>query len=369
MRLARYSLHAYRLPYARPVKWSDVVEEAATFLMLRLESDTGHVGVSEITIKPTWMGHSVRSLVASVQEVLLPRLSGCDLRDTAAGPLALQAVPENHAGKALIDNALWDLHAAAQGQPLWKLWQGRNRVPVSFTVTRQAPALMAAEAAQQVERYGLRMLKIKGGQSLASDVQALRALRAAVGDDIDFYVDANGAYSQQEAPSYVSAMHDAGARVVEDPYNFAPDAAFTALQSAVACPLLVDFPCTSLRDAAQFAAAGAQAFSLKPGRFGLSMTSDLMALARRLQALTVVGMFGESALGTWQALALASRQDQRALPAEVTWYLSMGEQIVHNPPVIRDGEISLQDDASVAALVDWERLKRLSVFEVSSDRG
>ena len=33
---------------------SDIVEEAAPFVLLRLQSDTGAVGVAEITVKPTW---------------------------------------------------------------------------------------------------------------------------------------------------------------------------------------------------------------------------------------------------------------------------------------------------------------------------
>ena len=41
MRLAEHSLHCYRLRYERPVRWSDIVEEAAPFVLLRLQSDTG----------------------------------------------------------------------------------------------------------------------------------------------------------------------------------------------------------------------------------------------------------------------------------------------------------------------------------------
>jgi L-Ala-D/L-Glu epimerase len=363
VQLVRYRLHALRLPYSRAVRWSDVVEDAATFLMLRLESDSGFIGVSEITVKPTWMGHGLRSLVASLQEVLLPRLASCDVLHAGAVQARLDVIPEQHAGKALIDNAVWDLRGAAAGQPLWRRWQGRESVPVSFTVTRQAPLMMAAEAVEWVERHGLRTLKIKGGQGRDQDIQVLRALRRAVGDDITFYVDANGAYSIEEAADYARAMHDFGARVVEDPCNFAPNARFGALQAAVPCPLLVDFPCTSLRDAALFIAAGARAFSLKPGRFGLTMTAALLAMAEEAGALTVVGMFGESALGTWHALALASRQPASALPAEVTWYQTMSQQVTHTAPVLRAGELRLHEEPSVASLVDWDRVRHLSFFD------
>jgi hypothetical protein len=61
MRLAEHSLHCYRLRDERPVRWSDIVEEAAPFVLLRLQSDTGLAGVAEITVKPTWRrGHGTQ---------------------------------------------------------------------------------------------------------------------------------------------------------------------------------------------------------------------------------------------------------------------------------------------------------------------
>jgi L-Ala-D/L-Glu epimerase len=179
MQLASCELHAYCLPYERPVKWSDIVEEGGTFLMLRLRSADGQEGVAEMTTKPTWTGFGLQALSAALKEVLLPRLAGLDVGDAGAVAQRLDGVPGLHAPKALLDNALWDMRACAAGQPLWRLWQGQPQVPVSFTVTRQAPEHMAREAADLVERLGLRLLKIKGGQGVQVDAQVLRALRSA----------------------------------------------------------------------------------------------------------------------------------------------------------------------------------------------
>jgi L-alanine-DL-glutamate epimerase-like enolase superfamily enzyme len=152
MRLAEHRLYTYRLRYQRPVRWSDIVEEAAPFVVLRLISDEGHVGVAEITVKPTWCGVTARSLIASVEDIFVPLLAKLDLSDPATLRDALDAVPENNAAKTLIDNACWDLHAAAHRTPLWRLWGGERRVDLSWAVTRQAPAAMAAEAATAFAR-------------------------------------------------------------------------------------------------------------------------------------------------------------------------------------------------------------------------
>src|ERR1700682_4709743 len=145
MRLAEHSLHAYRLRYERPVRWSDIVEEAAPFVLLRLQSDTGVVGVAEITVKPTWCGVTARSLIATIEEIFLPLIATVDLDDPTDVRAVLERIPENQAAKTLIDNACWDLHASHLGQPLWRQWRGAARVDLSWALTRQAPPAMAGE--------------------------------------------------------------------------------------------------------------------------------------------------------------------------------------------------------------------------------
>ncbi|HET9585793.1 MAG TPA: hypothetical protein VFP38_17300, partial [Bradyrhizobium sp.] len=108
MRLAEHALHCYRLRYERPVRWSDIVEEAAPFVLLRLQSDTGFAGVAEITVKPTWCGVTARSLVTTIEEIFLPLLRTADLDDPVKVRALLDRIPENQAAKTLIDNACWD---------------------------------------------------------------------------------------------------------------------------------------------------------------------------------------------------------------------------------------------------------------------
>jgi L-alanine-DL-glutamate epimerase-like enolase superfamily enzyme len=360
MRLAEHALHCYRLRYERPVRWSDIVEEAAPFVLLRLQSDAGFAGVSEITVKPTWCGVTARSLVAAIEEMFLPVLRTVELDDPATVRAALDRIPENQAAKTLIDNACWDLHAARHGRPLWRLWGGTGRVALSWALTRQAPRAMAEEAATMVARHGFRTLKVKGGQGLAVDIAGMREIRSAVGERVRLYVDANGAYPAPAALDYSRAMADAGAVMVEDPCALVPDAGFRKLQQDSPVPLLVDFGCTSLRDAALFIDQEARALSVKPGRFGLSSARAMEQLARQSGCVSVVGLMGESALGTFAALQFAAALPHPVLPAELSWFLAMTEQVTTTTPEIVDGAVELPDVASLESLIDWGALQRLA---------
>jgi L-alanine-DL-glutamate epimerase-like enolase superfamily enzyme len=214
-----------------------------------------------------------------------------------------------------------------------------------------------------VERYGFRTLKIKGGQGIDVDAKGLRDIRTAVGDGVKLYVDANGAYAPKEALQYTEKMAGLGASVMEDPSQMAPDRSFEELTQRSPIPLLVDFACTNLRDANLFLERGAAALSAKPGRFGLSHCRAMQTRATHAGSRVVAGLMGESALGTLAGLQFASAIATPMLPAELTWFLAMTEQIVAEPLRVIDGAIELPDAGALATMVDWPKLDRLAQRE------
>ena len=361
VKLARWSLHFYALPYRREIVWANAVETQGVYALLLIEGDNGKQGVAEGTIKATWSGVSPLSLKAAFEDVLMPRLKNVDITSPATVAQALDGIPENKLAKGMIDSAAWTLHAATAGKPLWQLWGGTQQVPLTWAITRQAPAVMAREAADMCARYGFRTLKVKGGQGVETDLRAMQEIRAAVGSGVTLYVDANSAYSRQQAAAYVQAIADAGATAAEDPCPFWPDAAFTALQAESPVPLLVDRNCTSVQDAQAFLDKGSAAnvaLSTKPGRIGLSEARAINVLACARGAKVAVGLYAESALGALislqQAAALASAQTLVA--AEQTFFLEMTELVLTGLPVIQAGCMTLPEEPSLAAQIDWERV-------------
>ena len=355
MRLAQWSLHFYQLPYDREVVWSNARERSGLFALLKLTADSGSVGIAEGTIKDTWSGVSPRSLAATLEDVILPAVRSLDLGDEAALHAALARIPENRLAKALVANACWTLRAAVAGKPLWQLFDARQDVEVCWTVTRAAPAAMAAEAEQYCARYGFRTLKVKGGQGVETDLRALAEIRRAL-PSVGLYVDANAAYSRGEAPEYVRRIADAGATVAEDPSPLGPDAQFEALQRGSPIPILVDGSCTSVRDAELYLARGAQAISLKPGRVGLSESLRIGALVRAAGGATALGIYAESALGT-----LINAQLPATMAAEQTFFLTMRAQVATQTTEIRGGRLRLPDEPDLSRYVDWQAVQRYCV--------
>lgn len=353
MTLERWSLHCYRLPYAREVVWANAREASGLFALLVLDAG-GAKGIAEGTLKDTWSGVSPASLKAVLEDFLIPRLREVDLTDEKVVAKALAGIPENRLAKGMIESACWTLRAALAKEPLWKMWDAGRSREVAWTVTRQAPKAMAAEAAQVCARYGFRTLKVKGGQGVDTDLRALAEIQSAVGGGVALYVDANSAYSRGAALEYVQALAHAGVTVAEDPCPLQPDAHFEALQKASPIPILVDRSCASKEDAALYLERGARALSIKPGRVGLAQTRAIAAQALPKGARTAVGIYAESALGT-----LVNLQQPGTMAAEQTFFLAMKEQVSRLVPEIRAGRIGLPLEADLSMLVDWERLARL----------
>jgi L-alanine-DL-glutamate epimerase-like enolase superfamily enzyme len=361
-RIERIELFPVRIRYPRPMQWASQSEDAADYMVLRLTTDTGLAGVAEGTVKTTWNGTTLRSLAVVFEELFAPGLGGLDVDDEKA--VAALWRPKEHAlAKAMIDVALWDIRAQAAGKALWRLWDGTADAEVSWVVTRQAPAKMAAEAADAVSRYGIRTLKVKGGQGVDRDLAALGEIRAAVGDGVVIYVDPNQAYDAAGTPAYCAALADRGVVMVEDPCPYLPNADFTRLQAACALPLLVDGTCRDFAAASLYVERGAKALNLKLLKArGYSENWRIVRHAAERGVDVNIGLFGESSLGALAALQISAAlpRGRTSLPCEATLFLLLPDEYVHEPLKVAGGRIRLPDAPGFAQFVDWDKVRRLA---------
>lgn len=92
-----------------------------------------------------------------------------------------------------LEIALWDLMGKISGQPLWKLLGGRsNRVRAYASMGQRRPTPERAAAARQLRDRGFPALKLRFyADSLAENLAVARAVRDAIGPEMDLLVDAN----------------------------------------------------------------------------------------------------------------------------------------------------------------------------------
>jgi L-alanine-DL-glutamate epimerase-like enolase superfamily enzyme len=102
---------------------------------------------------------------------------------------------------AAVDLALWDLKARLLGLPLCRLLgMANDRVPVygSGGFTAYPLEHLTAQLAGWAQD-GIPRVKMKVGSSPVDDPARVRAAREAIGDTVELFVDANGAYTRKQA--------------------------------------------------------------------------------------------------------------------------------------------------------------------------
>jgi L-alanine-DL-glutamate epimerase-like enolase superfamily enzyme len=117
------------------------------------------------------------------------------LRFVAGGALVSTAL-------AALDTAVWDLRARAAGLPLWKLAGGaQDSVPAYQTEGGwlQLSTEELIENARAAQAAGFHGFKMKVGRRATEDAERLAAVREAVGPHFDVMLDANQAFTLDEA--------------------------------------------------------------------------------------------------------------------------------------------------------------------------
>jgi len=117
-----------------------------------------------------------------------------------------------------VDTALWDIIGKSCGVPLYKLWGGKihDKVRVRYWMPVMSPQEQAEEAVEAVKR-GWHAFKVKLGTDPKTDVQRVKAVREAVGDDIDLGFDLNGGYSLPTAIKTLRQMEPYKPAHIEEP--------------------------------------------------------------------------------------------------------------------------------------------------------
>jgi D-galactarolactone cycloisomerase len=129
------------------------------------------------------------------------------------------------AALSAIDIAIWDLMGKATGKPVHKLLGGAFRCEVEPYATgfyRTAggtyPHDLVLEAVRHVHA-GFRAMKVKIGFGLHEDIEAVAAVRKAIGPDIRLMVDANHAYNRAVARRLIKDLDEYDVYWLEEPIS------------------------------------------------------------------------------------------------------------------------------------------------------
>lgn len=187
-----------RIPLRQPTAFSTKVITAREYTIVRVITDEGITGIGY-----SFGGRLVKEGVLSILKDLVIGEDPFDVERIWHKMFYNTLLPGRRGaiirGISCIDIALWDIMGKAVQKPIYKLLGGyRDKVPAyasgGYYREGKTPLDLADEIAGYVEK-GFKAVKIKVGRlSLKEEVERVRRVREAIGEDISLMLDANNAY-------------------------------------------------------------------------------------------------------------------------------------------------------------------------------
>jgi D-galactarolactone cycloisomerase len=185
-----------------PLRTAQDTKSDVSLVLVRVETDDGVVGWGEVLGR--WTPLSYASIVS---DLLAPRVIGRDPFNAEALWADMNGALSGRGGGMLveaisgIDIALWDVMGRSLGVPIHRLLGGMGRTHLAtYASSIMVEDLAATRAsAERLAESRFRAVKLKVGGELALDVERVALVRSILGPDIRLLVDANWAYTLNEA--------------------------------------------------------------------------------------------------------------------------------------------------------------------------
>ncbi len=224
MNISRIEAYVVEQRLDRPFYFSQFEFQTRQICLVKVVAEDGTYGWGE--------GYGPATVVKAGIEFLAPLVSGEDPLQVEAiwSKMHLRSLDYARRGVLVaaisaIDIALWDLRGKLLGQPVSLLLGGRRREQVRvyatglyFTETDDQLGALVEEA-RLYAAQGFSAIKMKVGLGVETDLRHVRAVRQAIGAEIELMVDANHAYSLSEALSFARQIEPLGISFFEEPLS------------------------------------------------------------------------------------------------------------------------------------------------------
>ncbi len=189
--------------------------------LLRVETDEGVTGVGSCSGN----GTILETIVSRVLKPLLLGRDPCSIAElweqiyVGAGVRLFGSRGIGVVALSGVDIALWDILGKVENTPIHRLLSNSPRDKVDLYATALYPDQIGGdvEKALSLAAKGFRGVKIKLGFDLNSDLERVRAVRAAVGKEFPLMTDANMGYDLKVALRAIPLLRECGVGWLEEP--------------------------------------------------------------------------------------------------------------------------------------------------------
>ncbi len=365
--IQQIELYKLSIPLIEPFITSLGRDDNADNVLVRISTDQGIIGFGECSPYMPINGESQDTCML-VGQYFAHALKGKNALDIEACIQLMDSIIyANNSIKSAFDMALYDIAAQQAGRPLYQFIGGDNNkvIITDYTISIGEPGKMAADAIK-IKAQGYPAIKVKLGKDGKKDVERMKAIRAAVGDEIPLRIDANQGWKVEEAIETLNALAPLGIQHCEEPiarWNFMQ---LPRVKKESPIPIMADECCGDNHDAERLIALNAcDYFNIKLGKSGGIFKA--LKMARIAEAANIhlqVGAMIESRLAM-TGFAHFALSSPNIVHYDFDTALMLREDPVTGGIIYeKNGVIKVPDAPGLGASIDQNWLNKLEKIQV-----
>ncbi len=362
MKITKIEIIPVNIPLTRTLKTAVGDWSTAEFVVIRMYTDAGIVGIGEV---PPWIAvsrTSQQAIIAIIKNHIAPAIIGLDpFQIEKAWHLIDLYAPGNPMAGTPIDMAMYDIMGKALKTPVYNLLGGkfRDKVPIASIIGFGETEAMVRECQEWLD-LGAKAMRIKVGLGLKKDLKNTEAIRKAIGDDVTLRVDCNQAFTRHEAVKVLTALDQFDLELAEQPVAWHDLSGMAMVAQSVNVPIMPHETLLDRFDAQHLIEyGGAGVFGLKldrPGGFANVKRVNALAELNGIPCFMCSAI--ELGISTAAAAHLAVSQKNMSLASEFSGPQTITDDIVRNLIPVVDGYAKPWDEPGLGVEIDEAKLKK-----------
>ncbi len=313
MKISALTFIKLDIPFVNEFTHASKTRQASDAFILRIQTEAGEVGYGEALVRPYVTGETLPWIQEQVAQ-LSARLSQVDwsIDDKHRGILAFEAIAEHideilasvplqgiiapNGLRCALELAIVDACLREQKTSLAKILPP-CRKELIYSAIISSDADKSEKIARHFKQLGMKDYKLK--ISSLGDINIVKEVRTIIGSEATLRLDANSAFTVEEAIALAKAVEPQNIAAIEQPIKRGDMFELAQIQSSSSIAIMADESLVTLADANELIAKkGARFFNIRLAKCGgIYPCLKLIELARANSIEFQIGcLVGETAL-------------------------------------------------------------------------